>query len=58
VRYALGAIRRRPGRAALTALGIGLAVGLVVLLLALADGIVASAVSAARPGRRRIAPSA
>jgi len=47
VRYALGAIRRRPGRAALTALGIGLAVGLVVLLLALSNGIVTSAATLA-----------
>jgi len=43
VRYALDAIRRRPGRSALTALGIGLAVGLVVLLLALSNGIQTSA---------------
>jgi putative ABC transport system permease protein len=43
VRYALDAIRRRPGRSALTALGIGLAVGLVVLLLAISNGIQTSA---------------
>jgi putative ABC transport system permease protein len=43
VRYALGAIGRRPGRSALTALGIGLAVGLVVLLLAISAGIQTSA---------------
>ena len=39
MRYALDAIRRRPGRSALTALGIGLAVGLVVVLLAISAGI-------------------
>ncbi|MGI0131118.1 MAG: ABC transporter permease [Thermoplasmata archaeon] len=39
MRYALDAIRRRPGRAALTSLGIGLAVGLVVLLLAISAGV-------------------
>jgi len=39
VRYALDALRRRPGRSAMTSLGIGLAVGLVVLLLALSAGI-------------------
>jgi putative ABC transport system permease protein len=39
VRYALDAIRRRPGRSALTSLGIGLAVGLVVLLLAISAGV-------------------
>jgi putative ABC transport system permease protein len=39
VPYAIDAIRRRPGRSALTALGIGLAVGLVVLLLALSAGV-------------------
>jgi putative ABC transport system permease protein len=43
VRYALGALRRRPGRAALTSLGIGLAVGLVVLLLAISAGVQSSA---------------
>ena len=41
--YALDALRRRPGRTALTSLGIGLAVGLVVLLLALSAGIQTSA---------------
>ena len=41
--YAFDSIRRRPGRSALTALGIGLAVGLVVLLLALSAGIQTSA---------------
>lgn len=39
MRYALDAIRRRPGRSALTSLGIGLAVGLVVLLLAISAGV-------------------
>jgi putative ABC transport system permease protein len=39
VYYALDAIRRRPGRSALTSLGIGLAVGLVVLLLAISAGV-------------------
>jgi putative ABC transport system permease protein len=47
VRYAFDAVRRRPGRAVLTALGIGLAVGLVVLLLALSNGIVSSAATLA-----------
>ncbi len=47
MRYALDAIRRRPGRSALTSLGIGLAVGLVVLLLALSNGIETSASSLA-----------
>jgi putative ABC transport system permease protein len=43
VRYAWDGIRRRPGRSALTSLGIGLAVGLVVLLLAISAGVQASA---------------
>lgn len=43
MRLALGALRRRPGRAAATGLGIGLATGLVVLLLALSAGIQSSA---------------
>ena len=47
MRYALDALRRRPGRAAMTSLGIGLAVGLVVLLLALSAGIEASATTLA-----------
>jgi len=47
LRYALDAIRRRPGRSALTSLGIGLAVGLVVLLLALSAGIETSATTLA-----------
>ncbi len=37
--YAWDALRRRPGRSAITAFGVGLAVGLVVLLLALSAGI-------------------
>jgi len=47
VRYALDALRRRPGRSAMTSLGIGLAVGLVVLLLALSQGIQTSATTLA-----------
>jgi putative ABC transport system permease protein len=47
VRYALDAIRRRPGRAAMTSLGIGLAVGLVVVLLAVSAGIQTSATTLA-----------
>jgi ABC-type lipoprotein release transport system permease subunit len=47
VRYAFDAVRRRPGRSALTSLGIGLAVGLVVLLLALSNGIQTSATTLA-----------
>jgi putative ABC transport system permease protein len=43
VRYALDGVRRRPGRSALTALGIGLATGLVTVLLALSAGIQGSA---------------
>jgi putative ABC transport system permease protein len=43
VRYALDGIRRRPGRSALTALGIGLATGLVTVLLALSAGVEGSA---------------
>jgi putative ABC transport system permease protein len=43
VRDALRAIARRPGRTALTSLGIGLAVGLVVLLLAISAGVQTSA---------------
>ena len=45
--YAYDALRRRPGRSAMTALGIGLAVGLVVLLLALSAGIQTSATTLA-----------
>jgi len=47
VRYALDAVRRRPGRSAMTSLGIGLAVGLVVLLLALSAGVQTSATTLA-----------
>jgi putative ABC transport system permease protein len=47
VRYAFDALRRRPGRAALTSLGIGLAVGLVVLLLSLSAGVQSSATTLA-----------
>ncbi len=47
MRYALDALRRRPGRSAMTSLGIGLAVGLVVLLLALSSGIETSATTLA-----------
>jgi putative ABC transport system permease protein len=43
VRYALDGVRRRPGRSALTALGIGLATGLVTVLLALSAGVQGSA---------------
>jgi len=41
--YAWDAVRRRPGRSLATSLGIGLATGLVVLLLALSAGIQSSA---------------
>ncbi|MGA8711320.1 MAG: FtsX-like permease family protein [Thermoplasmata archaeon] len=59
MRYALDAIRRRPGRSAMTSLGIGLAVGLVVLLLALSSGIQSSATAlAAESGVDLIAASA
>ncbi len=47
MRYAWDAIRRRPGRSALTGLGIGLATGLVVLLLALSAGVQTSAATLA-----------
>lgn len=47
MRYAIDAIRRRPGRSALTVLGIGLAVGLVVLLLSLAAGVQTSSTALA-----------
>ena len=57
--YATDAIRRRPGRAILTALGIGLAVGLVVMLLALSNGIQTSASTlAAASGVDLVAASA
>jgi putative ABC transport system permease protein len=42
MRYALDALRRRPGRTALTALGIGLATALVLVLLSVSAGIQAS----------------
>ncbi|MGI0133053.1 MAG: ABC transporter permease [Thermoplasmata archaeon] len=41
--YAWQAVRRRPGRSAATALGIGLATSLVLILLALSSGIQTSA---------------
>jgi len=47
VGYAWDGIRRRPGRSALTGLGIGLATGLVVLLLALSAGVETSATTLA-----------
>ncbi len=57
--YAFDAIRRRPGRTILTALGIGLAVGLVVTLLAISDGIeTSSATLAAASGVDLVAASA
>ncbi len=43
MRYALDAIRRRPRRSVLTSLGLGLAIGLVVTLLALSNGVQTSA---------------
>ncbi|HEV8049189.1 MAG TPA: ABC transporter permease, partial [Thermoplasmata archaeon] len=43
MRYALDGVRRRPGRSALTALGIGLTTGLVTVLLALSAGVQQSA---------------
>ncbi|MCI4361046.1 MAG: hypothetical protein L3J91_05030, partial [Thermoplasmata archaeon] len=43
MRYAWDAVRRRPGRSIATSMGIGLATGLVVLLLALSAGIQSSA---------------
>ncbi len=47
MRPSLEGIRRRPGRSALTALGIGLATGLVVMLLALSAGVQTSAATLA-----------
>ncbi len=47
MRYAWDAVRRRPGRSLLTALGVGLAAGLVVLLLALSAGVRASSTTLA-----------
>ena len=59
MRYALDALRRRPGRSAMTSLGIGLAVGLVVLLLALSAGVETSATTlASESGVDLIAASA
>ncbi len=59
MRYAWSAIRRRPVRSALTAIGIGLAVALVVLLLSIGAGIQTSAVRlAAQSGVDVIASSA
>ena len=43
MRYAWDAVRRRPGRSLATSLGIGLATGLVVMLLAISAGIQSSA---------------
>jgi putative ABC transport system permease protein len=43
MRYAADALRRRPGRTALTALGIGLATALVLVLLSVSAGIQSSA---------------
>ncbi len=43
MRYAWDGVRRRPGRTALAALGIGLATALVIALLALSSGIEGSA---------------
>ncbi len=48
MRYAWDALRRRPGRSLLTSLGIGLATGLVVLLLSLSSGITASSTQLAQ----------
>ncbi len=59
MRYALRALARRPGRTALTSLGIGLAVGLVVLLLAISAGVQTSATELANSsGVNLIAASA
>lgn len=43
MRYSTDALRRRPGRTALTALGIGLATALVLVLLSVSTGIETSA---------------
>lgn len=43
MRYSVDALRRRPGRTALTALGIGLATALVLVLLAVSAGVQSSA---------------
>ncbi len=59
MRYAWDALRRRPGRSLATASGIGLATGLVVVLLALSAGIESSATRlAAASGIDLIATSA
>lgn len=47
MRYSLDTLRRRPARTILTSLGIGLAAGLVVLLLALSAGVQSSATALA-----------
>ncbi len=47
MRPSLEGIRRRPGRSALTVLGIGLATGLVVMLLALSAGVQTNAATLA-----------
>lgn len=43
MRYSVDALRRRPGRTALTALGIGLATALVLVLLSVSAGVQSSA---------------
>lgn len=43
MRYALDALRRRPARSAASALGVGLATALVVILLAVSSGVQSSA---------------
>ncbi|MGI0151920.1 MAG: ABC transporter permease, partial [Thermoplasmata archaeon] len=48
MRYAWDGLRRRPARSAATALGIGLSVALVVLLLALSSGVTQSAAELAQ----------
>ncbi|MGA7923578.1 MAG: ABC transporter permease, partial [Thermoplasmata archaeon] len=45
--YTITSLRRRPGRSALTMLGVGLATGLVIILLALSAGIQTSSTSLA-----------
>lgn len=47
MRYALDAVRRRKGRTAVTVFGIGLATALVVVLLAVAQGVQTSSASLA-----------
>jgi putative ABC transport system permease protein len=59
MRFAWDGLRRRPARSAATALGIGLATGLVVLLLALSSGITVSSTQlAAESGVDLLATSA